>query len=98
MDRDGNVLGPTIAKLRYQRGWRQDDLVARMQIKGYDITRDILANIETRRSPVNDHLIVGFCHVFAVCVQDLFPATLGIGGPRPVCGTGIAAELVPRHR
>lgn len=68
-----NLVGSMIAKLRYQRGWRQDDLVARLQIIGCNMTRDILANIETRRSPVTDTQIDFFCRVFGVGVQDLFP-------------------------
>lgn len=98
MVREGNIVGTTIAKFRYQRGWRQDDLVAKMQISGFDITRDILANIETRRSPVTDRLIVGFCRVFGVGVEDLFQGNLGIGRPPSACLPGIAAEAVPRHR
>jgi hypothetical protein len=84
-----NLVGPAIAKLRYQRGWRQDDLVAKLQILGCDMTRDVLANIETRRSPVTDTQIDFFCRVFGVQVQDLFPppcreshATIPVVRPR----------------
>jgi transcriptional regulator with XRE-family HTH domain len=71
--RHSNLVGSMIAKLRYEHRWRQDDLVARLQIIGCDMTRDVLANIETRRSPVTDTQIDYFCRVFGVKVQDLFP-------------------------
>ena len=71
--RSTNIIGPMIAKLRYQRGWRQDDLVAKMQLSGCLITRDVIASIETRRSPVTDRQIESVCRVFAVPVQELFP-------------------------
>jgi transcriptional regulator with XRE-family HTH domain len=91
-----NLVGSMIAKLRYQRGWRQDDLVARLQIVGCNMTRNILASIETRRSPVTDTQIDFFCRVFGVKVQDLFPPpcpranriTRGLTSnpiPRPPC-------------
>jgi transcriptional regulator with XRE-family HTH domain len=87
-----------VSKLRYQRGWRQDELVAKLQLLGCYMTRDILANIETRRSPVTDTQIEFFCEVFAVKVQELFP-------PRPkpnVNGNGralgLAVRIVTRRR
>jgi len=71
--RDANVVGEVISKLRHERGWRQDDLVARMQILGCPMTRDILANIETDRSSVTDRQIVSFSVAFGVTVAELFP-------------------------
>jgi len=51
MHRDVNVVGSNVAKFRYQRGWTQDELVAKLQVLGCYMTVNILANIETRRSP-----------------------------------------------
>jgi hypothetical protein len=39
------------------------------------MTRDILANIETRRSPVTDKRIAILAEVFGVAVGNLFPPT-----------------------
>ena len=61
-----NIIGPMIARLRYQLGWRQDDLVAKMQIHGCYMTRDILASIETRRCPATDTQIKFFSEVLRV--------------------------------
>ena len=97
VERDANVIGPMISKLRYQRGWRQDDLVAKLQLLGCSITRDVLANIETRRSPVNDRQIEFFCRVFGVTVQELFPHR---SGPHAAHAhvIGLVTETVSRHR
>ncbi len=70
---DSNVIGPMIAKLRCQRNWSQQLLAAKMQVKGFDITRDVIANIESRRSIATDEHIIGFLRVFGVRVKDLFP-------------------------
>ena len=75
MYRDENVIGQNIAKFRYQRGWTQDELVGKLQLLGRYMTRDILANIETRRSLVSDKRIVIFAEVFGVTVGNLFPPT-----------------------
>ena len=73
MRHNDNVIGPRVSKLRYERGWKQDDLVAKLQLLGCYMTRDILANIETRRSAATDIQIGFFCEVFEVGVVELFP-------------------------
>ena len=73
MRQNANVVGQNVAKFRYQNGWVQDELVAKIQRLGFYITRDILANIETLRSCVTDKQIVIFAEVFGVPVGDLFP-------------------------
>jgi len=98
MHRDANVIGPSIAKLRYQRGWRQDELVAKLQLLGCYMTRDILANIETRRSPVTDTQIEFFCEVFAVKAQELFPNRPKLNGSGNGRLVGIAVRIVTRRR
>jgi len=73
MTQNANVIGRNVARFRYQRGWSQDLLVAKMQLLGIYITRDILTNIETLRSIATDKQIVVFAEVFGVPVGDLFP-------------------------
>lgn len=68
-----NVIGPIISRLRFERDWSQEMLVVKMQIKGCDITRDIIANIELRRCVATDAHIMGFMRVFGVRLKDLFP-------------------------
>jgi transcriptional regulator with XRE-family HTH domain len=94
MHPDLNVIGRNIAKLRYQRGWTQDTLVGKMQLLGCYMTRDILANIETLRSPVTDKQIEFFAEVFRVDVWDLFPPKRHFTG-RIV---GLEAREVTRQR
>lgn len=93
-----NVIGPTVSKLRYQRGWKQEELVAKLQLIGCYMTRDILANIETRRSPVTDTQIEFFCDVFTVQVQDLFPPRPKPNANGPIRILGLAASIVTRRR
>lgn len=62
-----------MARFRYQKGWSQEMLAAKMQLLGCYITRDIIANIETRRSVVTDIQIEFFTEAFGVAVGELFP-------------------------
>ena len=72
--KDANVIGRKVAYLRNQRGWSQNDLVAELHLLGcINMTREILANIETMRSPATCKQIEFFAEVFDVPVQELFP-------------------------
>ena len=73
MHQSENIIGPSVAKYRYQRGWTQDELVGKLQLLGCYMTRDILANIETLRRPATDRQIEFLAHVFDIAAGDLFP-------------------------
>ena len=73
--RNSNVIGRNVSRERYQRGWTQDDLVAKLQLLGCNITRDILANIETCRCITTDKQIEFLAEVFGIQIQQLFPVT-----------------------
>jgi transcriptional regulator with XRE-family HTH domain len=71
--RNGNVIGRNVARFRYQAGWSQEVLAAKMQLLGCYMTRAIIANIESRRSAVTDKQIVFFAEVFGVEAGEFFP-------------------------
>ena len=81
MPRNANIIRRNVAKFRYQAGWTQEFLAARMQLLGCYISRDIIANIETRRSTVTDKCIAFFAMVFRVPLHCLFPAGLTLNWP-----------------
>ena len=62
-----------MVKFRHQAGWTQDVLAAKMQLLGCYMTREIIANIETRRSSVTDKQVVILAEVFGEEVGSLFP-------------------------
>jgi transcriptional regulator with XRE-family HTH domain len=74
MPKDANVIGRIVAKLRDQRGWSQAQLVTELHLLGnINMTREILANIETLRSPATCKQIEFFAAVFGIMEQALFP-------------------------
>jgi len=73
-DQPGNQAAPVQPYLRNRRGGSQNDLVAELQLIGcLNMTREILANIETLRSPATCKQIEFFAEVFAVPVQEFSP-------------------------
>lgn len=47
-----NDIGPQVRMLRLRHGWTQDILAAKLQISGWDISREGLAKVETQRHQV----------------------------------------------
>jgi transcriptional regulator with XRE-family HTH domain len=94
MRRDRNVIGPNVAKFRYQRNLTQDDLVGKLQLLGCYMTRNILASIETQRCPVTDKQIEFFAHVLGVKEGDLFPTKRHFSGQV----VGLKTEIRTRRR
>ena len=68
-----NIIGRAVARLRFERGWTQEILAARLQCEGANISRDMLANIESGRSQITDRHIEAFQKVFKVRIVMLFP-------------------------
>jgi hypothetical protein len=71
--RNGNLIGRNVGRFRYQQGWTQEELAATMQLLGCYMTRDIIANIESRRSSANDRQIAFLAEALNVAIGDLFP-------------------------
>jgi transcriptional regulator with XRE-family HTH domain len=91
-----NFIGRNVSRLRYRRAWTQDQLVAKLQIHGCDITRDILASVETLRSTATDKQVWYLAVVFDVDLQELYrPLARNVSKAKPV---GIAAPVANRRR
>ena len=73
MRQNANFIGRNVGRFRYQQGWTQEDLAAKIQLLGGYMTRDIVANIENRRTSVNDTQIVFLAEALGVEIGDLFP-------------------------
>ena len=70
--RQRNVTGRGIAYVRSHQDLSQDNLVARLQCDGWDITRDVLANIEIGRTNVEDYMLPYFQRALGVPIARFF--------------------------
>jgi transcriptional regulator with XRE-family HTH domain len=73
MRRNANLIGPNVVKFRCLRGWTQEELAGKIQLAGCYMTRDMLANIETRRRTVTDVQADFIADVFGISTAELFP-------------------------
>jgi len=71
-----NVVGPQIRKLRNKLDLTQDELAARCQLHGLDISRGTLSQIEARLRCVTDVELFQLSTVLKVPTDDLFPADM----------------------
>ena len=79
MTRKGNLIGKQVSKARNHLDLSQADLAARCQLKGWDLSRDVLAWIETGIRGISDKEIAIFCEVLSVPVQELLPPRVSQG-------------------
>lgn len=68
-----NIVGAQVRKIRYGRGWSQDQLAARLGRLGWDVSRGTLAKIEASVRCVSDAELLWLARSLGVKVDDLFP-------------------------
>jgi transcriptional regulator with XRE-family HTH domain len=74
MTRKGNLIGKQVSEARNHLGLSQSALAAKCQRKGWDLSRDVLARIESGIRGITDKEIAIFSEVLGVPVQELLPA------------------------
>ncbi|MBI2926911.1 MAG: helix-turn-helix transcriptional regulator [Verrucomicrobia bacterium] len=73
MKRPRNIVGPQVKRLREQRGLTQPMLVAKVQLLGWDLSRETLAKIETQIRWVADCELVCLAKALRVPIDALLP-------------------------
>lgn len=66
------ALGQNIRRLRMDRGLSQEQVAARLQVLGCDITRSALAKIEAGQRHIYPDELARLREVFAVSYEELF--------------------------
>lgn len=67
-----NICGKNIKKIRKEQKVTQDELCARMQVMGYQISRSDISKLENGKKFITDFEIVGFSNALKVSILDLF--------------------------
>jgi transcriptional regulator with XRE-family HTH domain len=73
-----NVVGPQVRKFRLQKGWTQNDYAVKLQLFGWDTSRESVTSLENQQRRVPDLELYILARVLGVKVENLFPR--GIGG------------------
>lgn len=67
-----NIVGKNIKRIREDRRWTQEVLVAKCQIAQWEITRSTLAKIESNVRRVTDIEVNLFAQILEVSFDELF--------------------------
>jgi len=65
-------IGHNIQKLRRNTGFTQDQVVAKMNLMGLEISKSTYAKIETNRMNIKISELVALNNIFNVEIQDFF--------------------------
>jgi len=79
-----NLIARQVSRLRYERGWTQDELADLLHKAGWFISRSGVSKIEGGLVYVHDFRLVWLASVFQVKIGDLLPR---IDGRVPVLET-----------
>ena len=79
-----NLVGPQVRKWRNRKGWSQQLLATKLQLRGWSISRDSIANLELQRRRVPDCEMLFLARVLGVGLEDLFPGGVALNkiGPQ----------------
>ena len=65
------LVGARVRRLRLERGWTQEQLAARLQIAGCDVTRSALAKLEVGQRHFYSQELKALHEIFDVRYEDL---------------------------
>ncbi len=69
------MIGPMLRSLREAEGLTQAELAARLQLSGWDISRETLAKVESQVRCVTDRELVRFAEALEVDPSELLKPT-----------------------
>jgi transcriptional regulator with XRE-family HTH domain len=67
-----NIVGPKVRRIRFQRGWTQEQLAARCTIRGFELSRATLSKIEARLRCVTDMELIALAKALECSLGELF--------------------------
>ena len=73
-----NLVGPQVRQFRIKKKITQEALAAKLQVEGWDVSRESLAKLESQFRRVPDCELLFLAKVLGVEVMDLFPAKLDL--------------------
>ena len=90
-----NLIGPQVKKLRTRKGWSQEALATKLQLQGWSVSRDSLANLELQRRRVPDCEMVFLAKVLGIKLDDLIPKNLSLKKIGPQFQSGERLAIFP---
>ncbi len=69
---NANIVGEQVKYLRKKQGLTQAQFVARCHLSGFDISRESLAKLETKRRQITDKEVLLLSKILKVELAELF--------------------------
>lgn len=70
--RENHLLGENIKKLRIERGLRNRDVLAQLQLRGIDIARSTYSKVEMRLNNPTVDMLIALTEIFECDFNALF--------------------------
>ena len=93
-----NLVGAQVRKFRNRNNWTQETLAAKLQVAGWDVSRESLAKLEAQFRRVPDCELLFLAKVLKVNVMDLFPARLDLKKLDPALRLKVSTKYPRRKR
>lgn len=71
-----NLVGQNIVLLRRQKGLKQTELLAQLQVRGIDINQSALSDIEGQNRKISDRELLAVAEILGVSLDTLFSPEL----------------------
>ena len=71
-----NVVGPQVRKIRSRKGWPQSKLALKLQLLGWDTSRESVSRLEGQARRVTDLELFILGRVLGVKADDFYPRNL----------------------
>ncbi len=68
---DKNLIGKNLTELRKKNHLSQRDLASKLQLKGYDMDKNVITRIETNKRYVTDIELQALVQIFNVTYEEL---------------------------
>jgi len=78
-----NIVGPLVRELREKQKFTQADLVAKLNLAGWDVSRDIIARIEGQVRWVADFELIKLAEGLGTDASTLIRQAVSKGQKRP---------------
>lgn len=92
-----NVVGGQVKKLRLKQRLSQQQLAVKMQLQGWNISRDSLASLELLRRRVPDCELMFLSKALGVNITDLFPKSISLKKLGPLFQGSDRIAVFPRR-
>jgi len=90
-----NLIGPQVRRWREKKNWSQEAFAAKLQLRGWNVSRDSLANLELQRRRVPDCEMLFLARVLGVKLEDLFPRNIPLSKLGPQFQSGEKLAIFP---